>query len=378
MIQHGFAKCASCHTDPMGGETLTGFGRVMSDTTLSTRWDGSKDPTKNAELFFAVEEPRALSLGGSFRMMDALYQFPRGNAKGNYTAFPMQMDVYGEVRPLERLRLAGSIGLTDVAPSSVHGHPAQLTKNNGGNPNDRRFNVLTRSHWIGYDVSDEVLVRAGRMNLPFGVRIPEHTMWVRAGSRTERESAQQHGVAASYSAGRIRGEVMAILGNYQISPDRFRERGYSLYAEYLLGLKTAVGVSSLITHADDDLYLQNGKSMLRQAHGLTGRLSPVEHLAVLAEADVLLSNQTTTGYVGMLQGDYELVQGLHASATGEIEDLGKSNVAGTPSLKGAGEAKLGGWLTLGWFFFTHFDARVDVVFRQQEPTTLLSQIHYYL
>ncbi|HEX7668009.1 MAG TPA: hypothetical protein VF395_00390, partial [Polyangiaceae bacterium] len=72
MIRHGFAKCASCHTDPMGGETLTGFGRVMSDTTLSTRWDGSKDPTKNAELFFGVEEPRALSLGGSFRFMDAL------------------------------------------------------------------------------------------------------------------------------------------------------------------------------------------------------------------------------------------------------------------------------------------------------------------
>src|SRR5437773_8855106 len=82
MIQHGFAKCASCHTDPMGGETLTGFGRVISDTTLSTRWDRSKDPTKNAELFFAVEEPRALSLGGSLRYMDALYTFPKGSKAG--------------------------------------------------------------------------------------------------------------------------------------------------------------------------------------------------------------------------------------------------------------------------------------------------------
>src|SRR6478609_10049858 len=54
MIRHGYAKCANCHTDPMGGELLTGFGRVISDTTLSTRWDGKKDPTDRAMLFFGV------------------------------------------------------------------------------------------------------------------------------------------------------------------------------------------------------------------------------------------------------------------------------------------------------------------------------------
>src|SRR6185503_11743425 len=93
MIKHGFAKCASCHTDPMGGETLTGFGRVMSDTALSTRWDGGKDPRKAAELFFAVEEPRALSLGGSVRVMTALYKIQSGS---KVTTFPMQLDAYGE------------------------------------------------------------------------------------------------------------------------------------------------------------------------------------------------------------------------------------------------------------------------------------------
>jgi hypothetical protein len=357
----------------MGGETLTGFGRVMSDTTLSTRWDGSKDPTKNAELFFGLEEPRALSLGGSVRIMDALYEFPKGSSKGRFTAFPMQIDAYGELRPVDRLRIGGSLGVSKVAAGSPYATAAQITKNNDGN----QYNAISRSHWIGYDVTDEVLVRAGRMNLPFGIRMPEHTMWARAATRTDRESAQQHGLAVSYSAGRVRGEIMGIAGNYQISPDKFRERGYSLNAEYLLGLRTAIGVSSLVTHAADDRFLQNGKPQTRQAHGVTARLVPMDDIAILAEADLLATSQTNLGYVGMVQADYEFVQGVHAMATGELLDAGKSNAAGASSIPGAGKAELGGWLTLGWFFFTHFDARVDLVVRQESPVTLLSQIHYY-
>jgi hypothetical protein len=373
MIRHGFAKCASCHTDPMGGETLTGFGRIMSDTTLSTRWGSGKDPTKDAELFFGVEEPRALSVGGSFRVMDALYQFPKGSSSGKYTAFPMQLDAYGELRPVERLRIGGSLGVSKVKKGSPYATAAQITKNNAGD----QYNAISRSHWIGYDVTDDILVRAGRMNLPFGVRLPEHTMWARSATRTDRESAQQHGLAVSYSAGRVRGEIMGIAGNFQIGPDKYRERGYSLNAEYLLGLRTAVGVSSLVTHAADDRFLQNGKPLTRQAHGVTARLVPLDDIAILAEADVLTTSQTQLGYVGMVQADYEFAQGFHAILTGEILNAGKSTASGTVKSPGAGDPALGGWLTFGWFFFTHFDARVDLVVRQESPVTLLSQVHYY-
>ena len=85
---------------------------------------------------------------------------------------------------------------------------------------------------------------------------------------------------------------MGIAGNYQISPDKFRERGYSLNAEYLLGLRTTIGVSSLVTHAADDRFLQNGKPQTRQAHGVTARLVPMNDIAILAEVDVLAGSQT--------------------------------------------------------------------------------------
>jgi hypothetical protein len=371
MIKHGFGKCASCHTDPMGGETLTGMGRVMSDTTLSTRWDGGTQPTNNAKLFYSVEEPAWLRLGGSIRVMYALYKFPYQGQDGSYTAFPMQGDVYGQLQ-FSRFRVGGSLGASRVPAGSVYAKAAQITENNG----DNQFNLISRSHWIGYDISDHVLVRAGRLNLPFGVRIPEHVMWTRVATRTDREHSQEHGLALDYYEGRFRGELMGILGNYQISPDKYRERGYSLYGEYFLSPHAAIGLSSLITHAASDYQLPGSPENTRQAHGLTGRIAPITPLAILIEGDALLSSISKVGYVGMLQADYELIQGLHFMATGEILDNGKLNAA-PDSVTGFGKPQLGGWLSAGWFFFTHFDARVDIVVRQNTPTTLQAQMHYY-
>ena len=199
-------------------------------------------------------------------------------------------------------------------------------------------------------------------------------MWVRTATRTDRESAQQHGVALDYSKGRFRGEVMGILGNYQLSPDKYRDRGYSLYGEYMLNPTAAIGLSSKVTHAAADRF-DNNLSETRQAHGLTGRYAPITPVVLLAEFDMLISDQRNLGYVGMLQADYEIIQGLHFMLTGETLDQGR--LSNTPANVGSGKNALGGWITLDWFFFTHFDARLDFIARQDQPMTLLSQIHWY-
>jgi hypothetical protein len=343
----------------------------MSDTKLSTRW-GATEPGKRAQLFFGVEEPRGVNIGGSLRYMTLLHEFAKGSAASHTTTFPMQIDAYGQFRLFDRLRLAGSIGVIKTREGAIQGRAAQITTGDSGD-----YNLLSRSHWIGYDITDNILLRAGRVNLPFGIRMPEHTMWAREGTRTDRESAQQHGVALSYSGGKWRGEVMGILGNYQMGPDKFRERGYSLFGEYMLARTFGLGVSSLITHADEDRFVL-GSSNTRQAHGLTARYSPVKPLVLMAEGDYLLSTQRRPGYVGMLQADLEFAQGFHGMLTGEMLDQGKlTTEAGIAPAKGAGDPKFGGWVTFNWFFYTHFDMRVDLVIRELEPVTLLTQLHYY-
>lgn len=58
-------------------------------------------------------------------------------------------------------------------------------------------NIVSREHWLGLDLSDEILLRAGRLNLPFGLRNIEHTSFVRAATRTDINQSQQHGVSVS-------------------------------------------------------------------------------------------------------------------------------------------------------------------------------------
>ena len=110
-----------------------------------------------------------------------------------------------------------------------------------------------------------------------------------------------------------------------------------------------------------------------------GRYAPIEQLAVLFEADVLFRTNTDAGYVGFLQADYEPIQGLHLMLTGELLDEGLSTESdAVPIGPGNGEPRFGGWASIDWFFFRQFEARVDFIQRQNDPFTILGQVHFYL
>jgi hypothetical protein len=170
---------------------------------------------------------------------------------------------------------------------------------------------------------------------------------------------------------------MGIAGNYQISPDSYRERGYSGYLEFAPLSRIAVGISSLVTHAQKDLYVKVANT--RQAHGIFARAAPWQPLVLLFETDLVLSAPSgapnMTGYASMLQADYELIQGLHVIATGESMRQGGSSSG----------ASYSGWLGAGWFFAPHADVRIDAV-RQSlafgptnvSATSLMGQFHVYL
>ena len=414
MLRHGYGGCATCHTDPTGGELLTPYGRVQSDLILRMRYgkdgvsaaaseqsgsgsfdsfdafdetpqgaaEAAEQPEEEAAagggglgdssgfLWGLVEPPDWLLLGGSIRTA-TLYDWGE-----DVSVFPMQADLYAQLK-FGSVRAAGSIGAARVEAGSPHARAAQITTSQG-----KDFNLISRTHWVGVDFTDEYLLRAGRLNLPFGVRIPEHIAWVREETRTDRESDQQHGLALSYSGSYLRGELMAILGNYQINPDKFRERGYSLFLEALVASSLGVGVNSLVTTAQADRETFEDETTLRQSHGLFARLVPASQVAVLAEGDALLETDTDLGYVGFLQLDYEPVQGLHFLVTGELLDQGFVPAEGAgadpPAAPGFGEPRFGGWLSVDWFFAPHFEVRVDGIARQDDPFRILGQLHVFL
>jgi hypothetical protein len=374
MIRHSYTGCGVCHADPSGGEVLTAYGRAQSDLLLRTRYDGKKaeeaEPSSASGFLGLVELPPSLMLGGSARMATILKD-------GDMRPFPMQMDIYGQFR-VGSFFAGGSLGAARVAVGSPHARSAQVTTNQG-----KEFNLLSRNHYLGMDFDNGAYTaRLGRLNLPFGLRIPEHTMWERDATRTDRDSDQQHGVALAYNSEILRAEGMAILGNYQVNPDSFRERGYSFYVELMVAARAAVGVSSLYTFAKRDRTPPFESNVARGVHGAFSRITVVDPLVLLLEADLITDSSKSLGYTGFAQADFEIVQGLHAMLTGEMLDAGYPRASQTlkgdeDRVEGAGKLALGGWVTAQWFFLPHMDVRIDGIIRPSEKT-VFGQFHLFL
>lgn len=380
MIRHGENQCVNCHADPSGAGLLTRYGRSSGQDLLRMPWGSdrgsSQDPAGKAAgpkrtgfLWGLWDTPSWLLLGGSLRFAGVAQHAPR--------VFPMQLDLYGQVK-FGRFRAGGSFGVAKVEQNSSNARSAFVTANQGDS-----LNLISRTHWLALDLGrhNDWTLRAGRLNLPFGLRIPDHTMWTRELSRTDTESDQQHGAAVAYNRGAIRSEVMGIAGNYQIRPDRYRERGYSGFAEYAFTDGLAAGVSSLVTEARADRVTLQQLKTIRGVHGAFARARIVKPLVVLAEADFMHSSRRSAGYVGFVQFDYEPIRGLHAMATVEVMDRGSPDVpAGAtaiPSVGGEGQVRPGGWLTVDWFFYSQLELRVDVVAREGSGYAL-AQLHAYL
>jgi hypothetical protein len=369
MIRHGYTQCVQCHVDPSGSGPLTEYGRAMGEILLRTRyrWERHDDQeTKLGQfLFGAVKLPDELDLGAEGRVA---YLFTKvQNTALDRQLLWMQLDAHAALQTGPFV----AVGTLGYAPHGALG--ATLTRGPDSN-------VVSREHWLGLwlDESHDALLRGGRMNLPFGIRSIEHTLWARAFTHTDIDDSQQYGLSAAFTGEHFRTEVMGIAGSFQLRPDVFRERGYSAYAEYLPSSQLALGASSTIVHVQLDEQLL--REEWRHAHGLFGRWSsPWQPLVLLTEWDYVFESPKyltrRSGTVGYLQADLEATQGLHFIATGEATNV--STVSVPPSW--------GGWLSYAWFFAPHADIRLDNIYQsfasssgRTSALSFLLQAHVFL
>ena len=367
MVRHGYTGCAPCHDDPSGGGILSAYGRSVGGLVMRTRYGEAPDEPAPADDFLlgSAELPAWLDLGGDVRGLWLASKVE--GARTRHDWFLMQADLEAAAH-VKSIIASASVGFAQTG-----GFGAAVTRA----PKD---NLVSRVHWAGYEFDETtgLIVRAGRMNLPFGIRNVEHTLFARVETGTGLDQDQQHGLAAAWSPGPFRAELMAILGNYQIRPDAYRERGYSGFLEWFPDKQLGLGASSRLTHRKlDPSYL---RETWRQAHGLFLRwASGFEPLVILAEGDYVFrapkGDYHRKGTVAYLQSDLEAVQGLHVLLTGEADHVG---VHGTPFSWGA-------WFSQAWFFAPHADVRVDNVYQsvadatgRTDVLTLLVQLHAYL
>jgi hypothetical protein len=357
MIKHGYSGCGTCHVDPSGAGLLTEYGRAQSELLLATQFGSGKEEEEEASSlsqfgFGLFKLPDWLLLGFSYRGAELLTRATTNDAAGNQVStatdkryVQMVADLRVALR-FSRFRASAALGW---APQQAS--PISITSKD-------KNNIVSREYWVGWELGQEAgLVRLGRLELPFGLRNVEHTAWVRASTRTDINYNQQDGVALYLGGDTLRGEIMAIAGNFQLQPDEYRERGFSGYIEAMAAPSLAVGLSGLVTRAERGLSTK--VPTLRQAYGAHLRWGIFRELGLLAEGDVFLENRLGSGVIQTnsatwTQLDWEPLQGLHIMPA--LETLQQYGDVGGVSF--------GEWLTLDWFVWSHVELRIDLTMHQ--------------
>lgn len=151
------ARCADCHLAPAGGGLLSEWGRGELGDTLSAGGDG--------RLLHGIDTPAWLALGGDLRLAALVHD--TGADTGAETAvFPMQLELAARVGG-ERFSATAVVGLRSVA------------RDDGRGEDGRTVAPFSREHFVTAAFGDAWQVRAGRFAPPFGLRLADHTAYVR-------------------------------------------------------------------------------------------------------------------------------------------------------------------------------------------------------
>lgn len=166
----GSERCAQCHVTPAGGGLLTAWGREESADTIGRGGDGRF-------LHGAVTLPESLLAGGDVRL--AALANDTGSSEGAELAvFPMQADLTAAVRA-SAWTISATVGLRgrvrSGAPDSGSSMASQVDA-----PSALSY-LVSRQHVVQWqpDEAGGIYARAGRFYAPYGLRLADHTTYVR-------------------------------------------------------------------------------------------------------------------------------------------------------------------------------------------------------
>lgn len=165
-VTSGTPTCGQCHFNPGGGGLLTDWGRDASADVLSGNGG-------NGDFFHGlVPLPRWLSVGGDVRLAGLAHD--TGATEGvQLAAFPMQADLSA------RIGSAQLWGLVTVGYRGSARQPAPPDPSAAPAPPSPLASVISREHYFAWTPGNGAYLRAGRFFAPYGLRLADHTAYVR-------------------------------------------------------------------------------------------------------------------------------------------------------------------------------------------------------
>ena len=215
----GYGDCNSCHHSPTGG----GLPNRWGIDSLNPSFGGNLE-WGNQDLTYDAAAPAALKvdLGADIRLMPLL----SADSDAAVPAFiPMLTEVGGAVA-LGRWMAYGAL-----MGRKLYGDGAP-------------FAPFSREHWLKFQAGDGLDVRVGRMVLPFGTRIPDHTQYTREDFEQDKYD-QSYGAEVDYHGAGWSLFANAFAGDLTHRPSEREERGLVLTPSVDLGSSANLGVSLL-------------------------------------------------------------------------------------------------------------------------------------
>jgi hypothetical protein len=356
-LSTGAVRCNQCHYAPAGGGLLTSYGRDAVGDQLSTfGGDG-------AFLHGAVRRPSWLAFGGDFRgaFVDNDVQDPSGPT---VAVFPMQADLKARVALPAGFSVAGTLGFRGQVRNGSTLVPIQNYQ-----PIDTS-QLISREHYAMWQPQAVgPYLRAGRYYAPFGLRFPEHNLYIERDLGYD-ETEETYNVSGGfiYDAWELHVSLFAPDFVRHIGSD---ENGMAALFEHRLLDDTAAVAGQL--------RLANGPGVTRFMFGGYGK-AYLERLRTLLFAEVdgvqLLFDDPVVGtrvqVVGAAGFTVLPKPGIMATLLGERNQVDVQ----LPSSWTAATA------LLNWFPYAH--GEVQLMGRLQFPSggavakTLFIQLHYFL
>jgi len=236
-IAKGYTTCASCHYSPSGGGLANSYGHSTLQATFP---DSVKVP-------FLEELRRKIAkhdVTGFGQDKSPEFQWDLG-LDTRLMFLPVPKTVNGDDEPAFIPMLIEGGGVAAYGPVLAYGTLTPRRAGSTRTPNT----VFSREHWLQYKFSDRWSVRGGRVVLPFGLRIPDHTQYTREDLGFDHWD-QSYGVEADYGTVKWTINAAGFFGDFWLDPTEIQQRGGVASVTYQIPSRAAVGTSVLASASE--------------------------------------------------------------------------------------------------------------------------------
>ena len=232
-IAKGYAQCEGCHYSPTGGGIITSMGQssleaLVPDLLSVAAVSKFRGAIAKPEVTGRDEEdkPRLqFDIGLDSRLLFVRSSREVG-AEKTWVAVPMLLEGGGIVAfgPVMAYATA-TVRRRSTAEYAVTG--------------------MSREHWLSFELKDSLKLRAGRMVLPFGLRMPDHTLYTREDFGFNKWN-QSYAAAIDFVGEKLEVHGAAFAGDLWLEPPAMQARGAAVSVSHaLLDDRLSLGASGL-------------------------------------------------------------------------------------------------------------------------------------